>query len=252
MAAMVFAALPAVTLFPFKELGSSLSPSALFPQAITNQVMVWALLVGAMSATLLTIWHFGVARKKGATLDDYGLTWEGRVSWPKVGKSFLLAFLMALSAYLSLLLSSLLFTVDFRFWVFAVKPMSPLQLRISLSYLIPFTAFFLVYGVVLFGQLRRGLSPVRELVLVVALSTLGFAGLMVFQYLPLFMGGTLAIPTEALWSIITLQFVPLMAMAGLVTAYFQRKTGHVWVGAFLSGILVSWIVVAGQATHFGF
>ena len=63
---------------------------------------------------------------------------------------------------------------------------------------------------------------------------------------------TLAIPGEALWSIIAFQFLPLMTLVALVTVYFQRRTAHVYVSAFLSGILVTWIVVASQATHVGF
>jgi pimeloyl-ACP methyl ester carboxylesterase len=263
VAALLFVALPAATLFPFKTLGGAVPVSPFFPQSITNQVMVWALLVGFISATLFAAWHFlsgrkaGAAadhygRKSGGAADHYGLTWAGRMSWRKVGKSLLLAFLIALSAYLTLVVSSAVFTVDYRFWVFAVKPMSPLQARIALSYLAPFVLFFAVFGVVLFGQLRRDLSLVKEAALVVALSTLGFVGLIAFQYVPLFMGGTLAIPSEALWSIIAFQFLPLMTMVGLVTAYFQRATGRIYVGAFLSGILVTWIVVASQPIHYGF
>ena len=251
-AALIFVALPAATLFPFKTLGSAVPVSAFFPQSITNQVMVWALLVGLISAALFAAWHFSSGRKAGATPDHYGLTWAGRVSWRKVGKSLLLASLMALFAYLTLVVSSAVFTVDYRFWVFAVKPMSPLQARIALSYLVPFVLFFAVYGVVLFGQLRRDLSSLQDTAMVVALSTLGFVGLIAFQYVPLFMGGTLAVPSEALWSIIAYQFVPLMTIVGLVTASCQRATGHIYVGAFLSGILVTWIVVASQPIHYGF
>jgi pimeloyl-ACP methyl ester carboxylesterase len=262
-AALLFAALPAATLFPFKTLGSAVPVSAFFPQSITNQVMVWALLVGFISATLFAAWHFlygrkagGAAdhygRKPGGAADRYGLTWAGRVSRRKVAKSLLLAFLIALSGYLTLVVSSAVFTVDYRFWVFAVKPMSPLQARIALSYLAPLVLFFAVYGVVLFGQLRRDLSILKEAALVVALSTLGFVALIAFQYVPLFLGGTLAIPSEALWSIIAFQFLPLMTIVGLVTAYFQRATGRIYVGAFFSGILVTWIVVASQPIHYGF
>jgi hypothetical protein len=273
-AALIFVALPAATLFPFKTLGSAVPVSAFFPQSITNQLMVWALLAGLISAALFAAWHFssgrkagGAAdrydrkagatpdhygRKAGGAADHYGLTWAGRMSWRKVGKSLLLAFLIALSAYLTLVVSSAVFTVDYRFWVFAVKPMSPLQARIALSYLVPFVLFFAVYGVVLFGQLRRDLSSLQDTAMVVALSTLGFVGLIAFQYVPLFMGGTLAVPSEALWSIIAYQFVPLMTIVGLVTASFQRATGRIYVGAFLSGILVTWIVVAGQPIHYGF
>ncbi len=301
-AALVFAALPAATLFPFKGLGAGwLRPSALFAQSITSQVMVWAVLVGMISAVLFGVWHVASGRRGGAgddegggagadehpgagaaehvgadehpgatadngadgggegdgegageTADDYGLTWAGRVVWSKVGKSALLAFLIALAAYASLVATAFFFTTDYRFWVFAIKPMSPLQLRISLSYGIPFVAFFMVYGVVLFGQLRRDGGPGREMLRVVALSTLGFVGLIAYQYVPLFMGGTLAIPGESLWSIIAFQFLPIMTIVGLVTAHFQRKTGHVYVGAVLSGLLVTWIVVASQATQFAF
>jgi hypothetical protein len=228
-------------------------PHLTWGRAVLGGVVALSLLFGGAGVYVLFVaWHFLSGRKSGATADDYGLTWGGRVSWPKVGKSLLFAWMIALSAYVSLAVSPSVFTVDYRFWVFAVKPMSLLHARMSLSYLIPFVLFFGVYGVVLFGQLRRDLNRRREALLVVALSTLGFVGLIAFQYVPLFMGGTLAIPSESLWSIIAFQFLPLMTIVGLVTAYFQRMTGHVYVGAFLSGMLVTWIVIASQATHFGF
>lgn len=250
--AVIFTGLPAITLFPFKSLGSAVPVSAVFPQSITNQIMSWAVLVGLISAALFGAWHFLVGKKKGATTDHYGLTWGRQVLWSKVGKSALLAALLALSGYVTLLASSGVFTVDYRIWVFAVKPMSWLQGRIALGYLVPFTLFFAVYGMVLFGQLRRDLGPVQDAAIIVALSTFGFVGLVVFQYLPLFLGGTLAIPSESLWSIIAFQFLPIMTIVGLVTAYFQRVTGHIYAGAFLSGVLVTWFVVASQATHHGF
>ncbi len=248
-AAAVFVALPAVTLFPLKTLGSAIPINAVFAQGITNQVVTWATLVGLISAVLFTLWHILSARTAGATPDDYGVTWDGRVRWDRVGKSLGVAFLIALAAYSSVVISGAVFTVDHRFWVFAVKPMSGLHARVALTYVIPFVLFFGVYGVVLFGQLRRDLGPWKESLSVIALSVLGFAGLIAFQYVPLLMGGTLAIPSESLWSIIAFQFLPLMTIVGLVTAHFQRVTGHIYVGAFLSGMLVTWIVVASQATH---
>ncbi|MDX1495124.1 MAG: alpha/beta fold hydrolase [Longimicrobiales bacterium] len=250
-AALLFALLPAVTLFPFKDLGAALPVSAFLPQAITNQIVAWAALVGALSAGLFGLWHATSGRRAGATLDDYGLKWEGRWSLRRIGRSFLLAALVVCAGYLSLLASAALVTVDFRFWVFAVKPLADHHLLPALVYLLPFTLFFVVYATVLFGQLRRELPAAREALVVVALSTAGFVVLLLFQYTPLFLGGTLAIPGEALWSIIAFQFLPIMTIVGIVTAFFQRRTGQVWVGAFVSGLLVTWIVVASQATHYG-
>jgi hypothetical protein len=44
--------------------------------------------------------------------------------------------------------------------------------------------------------------------------------------------------------------LPIFTLAALVSSYFFRKTGHVFVGSFMNAMLETWIVVAGQATHF--
>lgn len=250
--AIPFVFLPPMTLFLFKEFGGALPTNTLLAQGITTQVATWAVLVGLLSLVFFLPWHRHAARQLGATTDDYGLTWGGALSKRHVGKSYLLALLIAVAAYITLLASSAVFNVDYRFWVFAVKPLSAIQARISLTYLFPFTLFFLIYGLVLFAQLRREQTLLRQMLMYVALSITGFLALIAIQYTPLLLGGTLAIPSESLWSIIAFQFVPLMTIVALVTAYFHRLTGHVYVGAFLSGVLVTWIVVASQATHVAF
>lgn len=254
-AAAVFVLLPVLTLFPFKDLASGLglSPSAVFPQAITNQVIVWTTLVGLISLFLFTGWHLGVNRRRGATASSYGLTWEGGISWRKIWKSFVLALLVVLAGYVATRTSSFIFKSDFRFWVFAVRPMSPLQTRIALAYALPFVGFFLVLATVLHGQLRRnGMTMAGEMAMNVGLLVAGFIALLLVQYVPLLLGGTLAIPSEPLWTIIAFQFLPIMTIVGLVTTFFYRRTGHIYAGAFASGILVTWIVVASQAIHFPF
>jgi hypothetical protein len=175
------------------------------------------------------------------------------VSIRKIRKSFALAFLIVLAGYVAVMLSRFFFYSDFRIWVFAVRPMSRLQTRIALSYLLPFLGFFLVLTTILHGQLRRpGQKLVRELALNIVLLTAGFAGLLLVQYGPLLRGGTLTIPSEPLWTIIALQLLPIMTIVAVVSTFFYRRTGHVYVGAFASGMLVTWIVVASQATHIAF
>jgi len=53
-----------------------------------------------------------------------------------------------------------------------------------------------------------------------------------------------------LFGIVLFQFFPIFVIAALVSTYFFRKTGHIYAGAFLNAMLVTWLVVAGQATHF--
>ena len=157
---------------------------------------------------------------------------------------------MVLAGYLAVRASSFFFHSDFRIWVFAARPMSRTQTGIALSYGLPFVAFFLVLATILHGQLRReGQTFLRELAVNVVLLTVGFVGLLLVQYVPLLMGGTLAIPSEPLWTIIAFQLLPIMTIVAVVSTFFYRRTGHVYVGAFASGMLVTWIVVASQATH---
>lgn len=255
VAALIFIILPPLTLFPFKQLFVTWKwkATALFPQNITTQIIIWTTLLGLISLALFLLWHFVFNRKSGAGGDHYGLTWNNKVIWRKVGKSFLLAFLTALAGYVSLLLVASLFKTDYRFWVFAVKPMSPLHFRIALSYIIPFIFFFLIVGIVLHGQLRKDqLTLGQEMAVNWVLLVIGYVGLLLYQYIPLLSGKTLANPAEPLWTIIAFQLLPLMTITALLKTYFYRKTGHVYVGAFLVSMLITWIVVASQAIHFAF
>jgi len=253
MGALVFALLGPLTLYPFTGLFGAWgwSATSLFPQNVTTQVVIFTTLVSAVSSVLFTAWHFLSGRKAGASLDTYGVTVDGRIPWSRIGRSVVLSILVVSAAYLSLVLSDALFTTDYRFWVFGVKLMSGLHFRIFFSYLLPFFAFFLMANIVLAGQLRRTLSPGRDIALAVTLSAGGYVAFLAYQYAPLLAGGTLATPTQPLWTIIAIQFVPLMAITGAVMAYFFRKTGLVYVGALVSSLLVTWIVVASQAIHHG-
>lgn len=253
-AALVFVLLPPLVLFPFKDVvGRTVPVSAWFPQSITTQVAGWAVLVGVISLALFALWHRSTNRGAADAFDAYGVTWSGRWAPALVLRSVLLALAIVATGYATLALSSGLLNVDYRFWVFAIKPMSGLHLRIALSYVVPFTAFFWIYGVVLNGQLRvDDRSPGREMLAAVALSVVGFALLLVYQYSSLFAGGTLRDPSEPLWTIIAFQFLPIMSIAAVLTVYFFRRTGTVYVGATVCGLLVTWIVVASQATHYPF
>jgi hypothetical protein len=85
----------------------------------------------------------------------------------------------------------------------------------------------------------------------VGLLVLGFIALLLIQYVPLMAGGPLPLG-EPLLTIVAFQFVGLLTIVGVVMTYFFRKTGRVYVGAFISAIFITWVIVAGQATHFPF
>ncbi|MEJ2481183.1 MAG: hypothetical protein P8Y78_13680, partial [Acidihalobacter sp.] len=60
---------------------------------------------------------------------------------------------------------------------------------------------------------------------------------------------TLANAAEPLLSIVAFQFVVLLPLVGLISTYLFRRTGSIYAGALVNAGLVTWIVVASQATH---
>jgi hypothetical protein len=219
--------------------------------------MFWALGVAAISIVLFLLWHFIANRKQGADFANYGLTWKDQgFAWGRIGRSLLAAILLVLGAYLTLLFSDWAFKTDYRFWVFAIKPMSRMHFAIFLGYIVPFAVYFLTAGLVLHGQMRRTrpdgtpLALWQEMGINAALLVAGYLFFFAYQYIPLFSGGTMSIAQLHLPTIVMYQYVPMFIMAALVSTYFFRKTGHVYLGAFTNALLVAWIVVAGQATHY--
>ncbi|MEX0618417.1 MAG: alpha/beta fold hydrolase [Pseudohongiellaceae bacterium] len=257
LAAAIAAALPALTYFPLQGLAARLGTSALLSQNLTNGFMVWALGNALISVVLLSLWYFALGGKtrmaSGGGSHSFGLRWEDD-SGKRFGLAALLAVTVVLGLYIVLAINHLLFTADFRFWVVAVKLMSSLQFRIFLGYVVPFTVFFMIAGVVLHGQLRhRGsVSLPRAMLTNAVVMGLGIALLLLYQYVPLLMGGTLAIPAQSLLTIVALQFAVLLPLAGLISTWYFHRTGTVYAGGLINGLFITWVIVAGQATHFSF
>ncbi len=256
IAALLTLAIPAVTFFWLQNRGTEWFPvSAFWPQQITTGIMVWAVGNAVITLVLFLIWHF--TRNRDATTDSYGVTWGQRLNWLRIGKSFLLASWLMFLAYLLVAISDWAFKTDFRLWVLALKPMSRLHFQIFLAYLIPFTLFFLVASLAINGQLRQTRpdgTPIglgRAMLINVRLMMLGIVVLLLIQYLPLMAGSPLPLG-EPLLTIVAIQFVPLLTIAALILTYFFRKTGHIYVGAFICGLFITWYIVAGQAIQFAF
>jgi len=229
----------------------------IWPQWITTTIMFWALGVGIISLILFVLWHVLFNKKNKATMADYGLTWKKNgFEWGKIGKSFLLAFIAVFIAHLSLVISDWAFQTDYRLWVFAIKPLDMLHFDIMLGYIIPFAVYFLILGIVLHGEMRPGkdsaVGAVKETVINVLLLISGYIIFLILHYMPLFGGGTLLIPDLHLGGIVLFQFIPIFIIVGVIATYFYRKTGHIYVGAFTNAMLVTWIVVAGQAVHYAY
>ncbi|MDR3511162.1 MAG: alpha/beta fold hydrolase [Caulobacteraceae bacterium] len=228
------ALVPVVSFYPFMLLGMvAAGPSRAFPQPITNQLMVWALLNAAVTVLASVLLKGPKPR--------FNLRWGGAAG---------IALLTVATGYLALLVADFAFKVDFRFWVVALKLLSPRQFGWFLVYLVPFTAYFVVALGSLHANLAvRGDSPARQYATGLAALAGGFALFVLAQYAPLLLTGRLPIPAEALNAIISIPFLPLMAIVALVAVFTWRRTNSYLPGAFVCGLFVTWYIVAGTAAQ---
>ena len=228
----VTAALPAVTFFPLMKLGMLFLPMPLYPQWITNQLLVWAL--GGAALTLV----IGLATKAPRLLAG--------ADWPK---SAAIALLTVAAGYLTLAVVAGILHVDYRFWVVGLKPLDLRQFGFALAYLPLWTVFFVVALRNLHGRLAvAGEGRWSHYFAGMAAMSFGFAVLLTIQYGALFLTGRLAM-AEPLNTIIAIQFVPLMALVGVISVFTWRRTGSHLPGALICALLLAWYVSAGTATH---
>lgn len=241
-AALATVAVPIVTYFWFQNRAAEWLPvSEWFPQEISNGVAVWAVANAGIALAIWLFWYSTAGRRGGTA----GVGLGGGVL-----RSLGLAAATIGTGYLLLLASVWIFDTDFRVWVLVAKPLSAVQARAMLSYLLPLGFYFVVLGLVLHGQLRPpGRTPLGAAVFGNGvLMGAGFAALLLIQYIPLFGGQPLPLG-EPLLTILAIQFLVLLPIAGMLSTYFFHHTGRIWPGAFASTLFVAWYLVASQATH---
>jgi hypothetical protein len=73
--------------------------------------------------------------------------------------------------------------------------------------------------------------------------------MLVAVYALLFATGRLPGFADPLFTIVGIQFVAVLALTGLLAVFTWRRTNGPMLGAVVCGLLVTWYVVAGQATH---
>ena len=221
--------IPALSFYPLTALGAQLPNFGIFRQNITNQIMVWAVGNGLIALIGLVI----------ARQFRFRFSMTGIVS----------ALVAIILVYGLSVLMSVALHVDFRFWVVALKPMAAHHWPLFLAYFLPFLIFFYLSHAAqlqLFGE-RRG--AISQFALAWLLSAGGMTLLIGGVYAGLFADGKLPGFADPLFSIVGIQFVPILTITAIIAVTSWRTCRAVFPGAFLSAILVTWYIVAGQATH---
>jgi len=229
--------IPALTLLPFFELGSRFfPPSRWFPQSFTNEIATWAVLNGLILYALSLLPGRSTRQLQSDPL-----------------RCIVLALLTVASAYIASAVVDFVFKIDLRIWFIALKLMSPGQAVAFPAYLVPFTIYFVLALRSLHTNLQiNGDSSAAQYFSNGAAMTGGLILLLVVEYGWLFSTDHLVtlFQFDALRIIIAIQFVPVLAAVAIISTFtFQRTRSHL-PGALICSLLITWYVVAGQATQF--
>jgi pimeloyl-ACP methyl ester carboxylesterase len=237
------AALPALTFYPLMKIAPVVffAPFALtrtlpfalgvFSEQITNQLAVWALGTGVIGLLL------GLVLRRGGTTFPH--------HWLKALAAALISVGMG---YLAVVIVDLVFKTDFRFWVLALKPLDARHFGYFLLYLPFFAVFFLLSLRAFATSLPLKTEGAAAALTVGGLAmALGFAAMLLAQYVSMALTGLLLTPDEPLNTIIAFQFAPLLFVIGLIAAFTYRRTGDYVPGALVCALFITWYIVAGTA-----
>ena len=183
-----------------------------------------------------------------------------KIDWLLLAKSALLAFLMIIPMYILLMICEAAFNLDFRFvWPF-FRSFSLVRFGQFLLYLPMFVLFYVMNNSAILAKNRtkytsmKGAKGFFNTLWRVALSMAGGVLLItLLEYIPFF--AQLGPGADLLFSptfggpfmSLLIVFVPQVIVFSIIATILYRKTGNVYVGAFIIAILACWIVTGGSA-----
>jgi len=230
-------------------------------QSVTTGFATWLAVTGVITVAVLLAGHYLWGRKAGATALHYGLTWPGAgFDWRRIAKSLALALVVVGAGYFTVFLATAWFKVDFRFYLITLKTTDIRHLLIMLAYVIPIALYFVPLAVALHGTLRPNNGQVtvaREMVTNIAMLLIGVLVYLAIFYVPItFMGGIPAgvgvgnggVPV-VLGMINFIGLIVLIPIVAGLSTFFFRMTGHVYVGAFICTLFITWYLVAANTTY---
>lgn len=232
-----------------------------FPQDQTNWLTMWALVCGVVGLCIvMLVWLFnGIINNVKNKKCGVATVTENPFAVAKMpdGLSGFIktAFLASLSVgilYLVLNLTWLIFKVDFRIWTFDVKVFSVDMLPTMLRYAGIFGIFFVCNAIFNQSYNFKNMPEWLSILVNAFLNIFGIGLVILIQYVTFRSTGILWQPDMGLGYIVLMPMLPILIIATVISRMLYKKTGNIWLGAFINGLLFTIITVANTAASFGY
>ena len=218
--------------------------SKIFPLPAVNGIFLLNIITGLIALALYLLIFFTVAKKAGCTKENMGISLSGK----EIFKSALLAIIVFIAGYMTLVLCDYFFKTDFRFFTISMRPLTSVKWGIYLRYLPSFLLFFLISS--MSQNTFTRMNNKKEWINIILITISSFGGLLILHLLdyislkhtgikmfvnvPGSEGVTAALAGVLLWGLLV-----ILPIAAIISRIFFKKTGSIWVGGFINSLIVT-------------
>jgi hypothetical protein len=225
-----------------------------FPMMMVNGVIFWFLIRNIFGYFNFRRW----VKKEHPTRPEVNYKELGvsddenriRISWSKIWRSLLLAFILFAFVYILEALPEAFLMIDFRYKFPYASDMTPYRWLMMLLYFPLFLIGFIHVNILLQAQLRPApgktwlRTVIRKSLIGLAVILLPLLLLMAIQYIPLFTTGFVPFvgPGGALVGFV-INIESMMVLLGMMIplgAFLYEATGNIYAGSVLNALIVTW------------
>lgn len=217
-----------------------------FTAGTVTTIATWALVCALISViVMVAVYMFG-KKKAGVSLEHYGL----KAKPVSVLASLAIAVILTVVAIGCIFLVDVLFKTDFRIWTFAFKSFEASHIPAALVYVPFFFIYYFISGAAAVSNTSSEKMQGVKGYVVASLTNMGGILLwLILQYGMVFATGHAFYTGEALSGILLIALVPTLIVSSCFTKYLHKKTGNIYLAAFLNALLLTIITVANTTVY---
>ena len=155
--------------------------------------------------------------------------------------------------YLIVFINWKIWVVDFRLWTLDIKVFNvPEMLPTMLRYFLFFGLYYLLQGIANQTYRAKNLPEWATIAINAFFNVFGISLVMIIQYATFKSTGVLWQSEMALGYIVLFPIVPILTFATIISRLLFKKTGNVYLGSLINGLLFTIMTVANTASSMAY